>query len=55
MTRILFLAALALSGKTKTKPTKTTKHDPTAEIQKDPETARKLISSVATVLDVRTP
>lgn len=55
MTRILLLAALALASCSKSEPAKTTKHDPTAEIQKDPETARKLIASGATVLDVRTP
>ena len=55
MTRSLFLAGLALAGCSKSEPAKTTKHDPTAEIQKDPETARKLIASGATVLDVRTP
>lgn len=59
MTRILVLAAVALMSCSKSQPAKSepapAQHDPSAVIQKDPEAAKKLIASGATVLDVRTP
>jgi len=53
MTRILLLA-LALASCSKSEPAKS-EHHMAGTVDKDPATARSLIASGATVLDVRTP
>ena len=59
MTRMLIILGLALASCSKSEPAKSEpakpEHSSAPVVNKDPATARKLIASGATVLDVRTP